>query len=95
MGKKALCVGVNNFKNYPSAALQGCVNDATDMKSILKEFFGFTDADIVTLTDAQATKDDIMENLKSMVDGTMSGNYNYLVFSFSRPWYSGAGYKWG
>jgi hypothetical protein len=83
MAKKALCVGINNFKNYPSAALQGCVNDATDMKSILKEFLGFTDADIVTLTDAQATKDDIMENLKSMVDGAMSGNYSHLIFSFS------------
>ncbi len=60
MAKKALCVGVNNFKNYPSATLQGCVNDARDMKSILKEYLGFTDADIVTLTDTQATKNDIM-----------------------------------
>jgi hypothetical protein len=83
MAKKALCVGVNNFKNYPSATLQGCVNDANDMKSILKEFLGFTDTDIVTLTDKQATKANIMENLKSMVDGALSGNYNYLVFSFS------------
>ncbi|MEW6419994.1 MAG: caspase family protein, partial [Nitrospirota bacterium] len=71
MSKKALCIGVNNFKNYPSAALQGCVNDAQDMKSILKEFLGFTDADIVTLTDKQATKTNIMENLKSMVDGAI------------------------
>jgi len=26
--RKALCVGINQFKNYPNAALQGCVNDA-------------------------------------------------------------------
>jgi hypothetical protein len=30
MGRKALCVGINDFKNYPSAALQGCVNDARE-----------------------------------------------------------------
>ncbi len=69
MAKKALCVGVNNFKNYPGAALQGCVNAATDMKSILKEFLGFTDADIVTLADAQATKANIMENLIRYLEG--------------------------
>src|SRR4030043_930912 len=83
MAKKALCVGINNFKNYPSAALQGCINDAQDMKSILQEYLGLTDSDIVTLTDQKATKDNIMENLKSMVDGAKSGNYSYLVFSFS------------
>ena len=56
MTKKALCVGINNFKNYPASALQGCVNDAQDMKGVLKEFLGFTDADITTLADAEATK---------------------------------------
>jgi len=25
--KKALCVGINKFKNLPKATLQGCVND--------------------------------------------------------------------
>ena len=34
--KRALCVGINNFKNYPQAALQGCVRDANDMASLLE-----------------------------------------------------------
>ena len=83
MAKKALCVGINNFKNYPASALQGCVNDAQDMKSVLKEFLGFTDADITTLADAEATKSKIMANLKAMVDDAKKGKYNYLVFSMS------------
>lgn len=81
--RKALCVGINQFKNYPSAALQGCVNDANDMSAILKEFLGFTDAGIVKLTDAQATKANIMTNLKSMVADARAGKLNYLVFSLS------------
>jgi hypothetical protein len=83
MSRRALCVGINNFKNYPSAALQGCVNDANDMKGILKDFLRFTDSDITVLTDAQATKSNIMTNLKSMVEGAKKGKYGYLLFSLS------------
>jgi hypothetical protein len=82
-GKKALCVGINNFKNYPGNALQGCVNDANDMGAILKNYLGFGVSDIVTLVDAQATKANIMNNLKDMVNGAKAGKYSYLVFSLS------------
>lgn len=81
--RKALCVGINKFKNYSEAALKGCVNDANDMSAILKELLGFTDSDIVKFTDAQATKANIMSNLKSMVADAKAGKYNYLVFSLS------------
>lgn len=83
MAKKALCVGINNYKNYPGSALQGCVNDAQDMKGILKDFLGFTDQDIMVLKDAQATKANIMANLESMVEDAKKGKYSYLVFSLS------------
>jgi len=81
--RKALCVGINNFKNYPGSALQGCINDANDMEALLKKYLGFTSADIIKLTDAQATKKNIMDNLKAMVSSAKSGKYSYLVFSFS------------
>lgn len=81
--KKALCVGINNFKNYPSYALQGCVRDANDMEALLKKWVGFTPGDITKLTDSKATKKNIMNNLKKMVDGAIQGKYNYLVFSLS------------
>jgi len=81
--RRALCVGINNFKNLPAAALQGCVNDARDMAALLKDLLGFTAADITTLTDAQATKANIMKNLTSMVAAAKAGKINYLVFSLS------------
>src|SRR5512139_2876995 len=81
--RKALCIGINNFKNYPGSALQGCINDANGMEALLKTYWGFTADDVVKLTDAQATKQNIMANLQTMVDGAKSGQYSYLVFSLS------------
>ena len=81
--RKALCVGINVFQNYPNATLQGCVNDANDMSALLKKLLGFSAGDITVLTDAQATKANIMNNLKSMVDDAKAGKYSYLVFSMS------------
>ena len=83
IGKIALCVGINNFENFPSAALRGCVNDADDMEKILKDLLGFQDQEVVKLTDSEATKTKIMENLKGMVDGAKSGKYSHLMFSMS------------
>ncbi len=83
-GRRALCVGINKFKNLPSGNyLQGCVNDANDMASALKSFMGFKAPDISMLTDAQATKAKIMGNLKEMVKGAKDGKYDYLIFSMS------------
>ncbi len=81
--RRALCVGINQFQNYPSAALQGCVPDANNMSSLLQKLLGFTSSDITLLLDAQATKANIMSNLKSMIDGAKAGKYSYLVFSMS------------
>jgi hypothetical protein len=81
--RKALCVGINKFKNYSDVALKGCVNDANAISTVLKELLGFTDSDIVKLTDEQATKVNIMINLKSMVTDAKAGKCNYLVFSLS------------
>jgi hypothetical protein len=83
MSRRALCVGINNFQNYPGSALQGCVNDSNAMVALLKKWLGFTAADIVKLTDAEATKVNIMNNLTEMVEGAKQGKYNYLVFSLS------------
>jgi len=83
MKAKALCVGINVFKNYPQATLQGCVNDAHDMEDVLKTFLGFGPGDITILTDANATKKNIMDNFKSMVADAKAGKLDYLVFSLS------------
>lgn len=81
--RKALCVGINQYKNYPGSALQGCVNDVEDMKYVLKTYLGFTDADIVSLTDSKATKAAIIKELTGMVRGAKKGTYTSLVYSHS------------
>jgi metacaspase-1 len=81
--KKALCVGINQFKNYPDAALQGCVNDANEMSALLQKLLGFKKSDITVLKDAKATKANIIGKLKAMVDGAKVGKYSSLVFSLS------------
>ena len=41
MSVKALIVGVNKYK-LPGSDLQGCVNDATNVRDILLKYYGFT-----------------------------------------------------
>lgn len=81
--RRALCVGINEFKNYPSSNLRGCVNDANQMAELLEKWVGFKDADIVKLTDEQATKQKILSNLQKMVEDAKAGKLGYLVFSMS------------
>lgn len=81
--RRALCVGINNFKNYPQAALQGCIADANAMSTFLKDFLGFQSGEVTVLTDAQATKANIMSNLNAMVKDAKARKLDHLVFSFS------------
>ncbi len=81
--KQALCVGIDKFKNFRRHFSQGCVNDAIEMSLLLKEFFGFEDTNITILTDAKATKANILKKLKRMVADAKVGKLNYLFFSMS------------
>jgi hypothetical protein len=82
-GKKALFVGINNFANYSQFALNGCINDAKDMAALHKDLLGFKTSEMTILTDAQATKANVMANLKAMVADARAGKLGNLVFSFS------------
>lgn len=82
-GKKALLVGINNFANYSQFTLNGCVNDAKDMAALYKDLMGFKTSEMTILTDAQATKANIMANLKAMVADAKAGKLGYLMFSLS------------
>lgn len=84
MLKRALCVGINTFKNYPAAELRGCLNDARNIGNMLQKVLGFSSQEITALTNEQATKANIMEELNRMVDWAKSRQeFCYLVFSLS------------
>ena len=54
--KLALLVGVDK---YPDSPLHGCVTDVDLQRELLIYRFGFVPSDILTLTDTQATRDNI------------------------------------
>ncbi len=80
--RRALCVGINHFKDYPDATLNGCINDALDMAALLKAA-GFGDDEVTVLTDADATKARIMQHLTQAVNDAKAGQLNRIVFSLS------------
>lgn len=84
MTKSALCVGINKFKYLPSSSwLQGCVNDAEDLASVLEATYGFPEAGITVLRDAKATKKNVLAALNELVDSAVEGGSRHLVFTFS------------
>ncbi|MEG4442894.1 caspase family protein [Microcoleus sp. AT9_B5] len=54
--KLALLVGVDK---YPDSPMRGCVTDVELQRELLIHRFGFVPSDILTLTDAQATRENI------------------------------------
>ncbi|MFZ2633409.1 MAG: caspase family protein [Desulfosalsimonadaceae bacterium] len=77
---KALLVGVNKYK-LPGSDLQGCVNDATNVRDVLLKYFGFNVKDIRVLVDARATKKAILARLIWLVKNVKSGDR--ILFHFS------------
>jgi Caspase domain len=60
--KLALLVGIDNYENVTD--LDGCVNDVENMKSLLRDKFGFKERDILTLVDEQATRKAILDTFQ-------------------------------
>jgi len=81
--RTALCIGIDQYQHLPSATLNGCVNDALNMASLLKERLGFEDAELTLLTNQTATKANILRELGRMVEGALAGRYDHLVFTFA------------
>jgi hypothetical protein len=79
MKREALLVGINDYNGVND--LQGCINDVTNVRSVLKTFFGFENTDIRVLTDSRATRKNILSRLEKMVRNAVTGDY--LIFHFS------------
>lgn len=80
----ALCVGINDFQNLPRGSwLNGCVNDANDFAAVLGSGYGFTGAQIEVLSDAEATKANVMGRLSEAIERASADGLKHLVFTFS------------
>ena len=78
--RKALCVGINDYP-YEGNDLNGCVNDAKAWAEILNQNFNFSGGDIKLLLDSQATKKNVMDELKNLLAGAKAGDH--LVYTNS------------
>jgi len=77
--KLALLVGINQ---YPTAALTGGVTDVELQRSLLIHRFGFSADDILTLTDKQATREQIESAfIEHLIE--QAGAEDLVVFHFS------------
>lgn len=85
MTKKALLVGINDYApvGVGGPDLNGCVNDVQDMASTLcgMGIIPASPASLRILTDARATRKNILDGLKWLVTGAKAGDV--LVFHYS------------
>jgi hypothetical protein len=81
--KLALLVGINNYGDRSRfAPLQGCLTDVELQYHLLIHRFGFNPKDILTLTDARATRQGILEAFeKHLIEQAQPGDV--VVFHFS------------
>jgi Caspase domain len=76
--KYAMLVGINK---YPGNALNGCVNDVTNLRTMLVENFGFPAGNVVMLTDEEATRENILAKLDGF--GAKLHRDDLFVFAYS------------
>lgn len=78
--KLALLVGINQYPR--STALSGCVTDVELQRELLIHRFGFNNSDVLTLTDSQATRENIETAfIEHLSNQAKSGDV--VVFHFS------------
>jgi hypothetical protein len=80
MARKAFCVGINDYP-YDGSDLNGCVNDATAWAELLTTQFDFPSTDVKLITDAEATKQNMLAGLDDLLAGARTGDV--LVFTNS------------
>lgn len=76
----ALSIGVNKYKT-PGNDLRGCINDVINIRKTLIDYYDFSIMRVKTLLDKQATKTNIINALKSMIEKSNSGDH--LVYHHS------------
>jgi hypothetical protein len=78
--KLALLVGINNYGQ--NAALSGCLTDVELQKELLIHRFGFSDRDILILTEQQATRENIETAFSEHLDRQAKAD-DIVVFHYS------------
>lgn len=90
--KYALVVGINKYYQKPGVlypkVLQGCVNDALAIQSVLKQKFGFSQENIISLLDDKATRPNVLAGFETILSKIKSGDAFVFFFSGHGVWMS-------
>lgn len=81
MEKKALLIGINDYKHYADYPLDGCINDVEIVASVLKGKFGFADDEITLLTGRNATQSRIVKEMRYILENCEKDALVILHFS--------------
>ena len=81
MKKKALLLGINDYKSRDISDLRGCVNDVENIEQMLVDTFGFRGRDIRTRVDSEVVLSRIEKDWQWLVKDANDGDQ--LVFHFS------------
>lgn len=79
--RRALLIGVNEYKSPSVPPLNGAVNDVIMMKELLTTRFGFEDEHIEVITDGKATRRAILEAMDRLVAESNESDVVYIHFS--------------
>jgi hypothetical protein len=81
MTRRALCTGINRFRDRDAPPLNGCVNDARNVAELLHGAYGFASGDIRLLLDQQATREAFLGGLDWLVSSARAGDQLVLFTS--------------
>jgi hypothetical protein len=80
--RRALLIGIDTYLSDQMRTLKGCVNDVARMKGVLMSRFEMEEANILTLTNDQATRDAILSAIQThLIDKARPGDVVILHFS--------------
>lgn len=77
--RRALLCGINDYQSVTD--LRGCLADVEDMRSLLREVYGFAEDDIHVLTDGEVVKKRLKKEWQRLLKDAGPGDL--LVFHFS------------
>jgi hypothetical protein len=80
--KRALLIGIDRYPHLdPRYQLHGCVNDVRLMAGILRDAYGFPEANIIMLTDEQATQQGIRVAVETLIGAVTQGHVVVIEYS--------------
>lgn len=79
--KYALMVAIEDYSKVGASDLPGCITDQKDLKALLEAKFGFAPANIVVLSNGEATKAKILAALDQLVVKAKAGDTVVVYYS--------------